>query len=473
MNFNLFVVKAVLDVSAGTWARVLPAGDPGSGSPTFPTPREGAAALSFPSALVGGSMVPASDTIVFGGRDAQGSYLNEVWILRAYNGTITQSGSKWPGFGNGQLETGVSASGAGVSIQYQSQCAQSLNPTSTSSSTSGTTTGVGSPSQTGSPGPSKLSTFNVSNGHKILSPVSLALALAVIIIARLASPAVDNSISTEYHPVLLYVTAFAGMVAYAAGIAGFAISLTSTTRSSPTFQRRDGTSPDVFLKTVHGQAGLALFIGLYGLVPILTLSLWVARRITCIPPVSQVYDDAQGKSSHDQDSGPLTGEKDPATARRPASPAQSAPEVPSTTSSSVRDRRLRTQSVPGLFPGWTRDKESSENSEAGPSTSSKGFEVVNRPRRASGGMVLYPPRDFTHRPRVDLIRSLGDISWLERRRSVGVVVSKDDLIPFLYVRAHISYRMCRASWITPSASLDMYRHVRPHRLSPLVRPLSQ
>ena len=329
-----------------------------------------------------------------------------------------------------------------MSIQYQSQCAQQLASTSTSaiSSTGTTATSGGSPSNTAAPLASNSATFDVSAGHKILSPVSLAVALVATVIARLAFPPADYSPTTEYHPALLYVAAAASVVAYAAGVAGFAISLTSTTRTSPTsanLQRRSGTSPDIFIKTAHGQAGLAFFVGLYGLVPLLALSLWVARRVTCVSHETQVDDDVPGKSLQDQECGPLTGEKDSAAARRPVSPAQSAPEVPSTTASSVRDRRQRTQSVPGLFPGWTR--EPSEHSEPGPSTASKGFEVMNRPRRASGGMALYPPRDFTHRPRVDLIRSLGDISWLERRRSVGVVVSTDGLSRFTY--CELKYHM--------------------------------
>ena len=370
----------------------------------------------------------ASDTIVFGGRDAEGSYLNEIWLLRAYNGTITQSGVHWTGFGDGQLTTGVSASGSGVSVQYQSQCAQQLKPTSTSSTSStAVTTGTKSSGQTGTPLPSNMVTFDVSTGHKILSPVSLALALAATIVFRLFSPAAGHSSDAARHPGLLYLAAPASVVAYGVGVAAFAISLTSTTRFSSGLQRRAGTSSNTFLKTAHGRAGLALFVGLYGIVPMLALSLWLTRRFTRALPESQADDDANGKTS--QDTGPLTGEKDLPTAARPVSPAQSAPEVHSAESStSVRDRRQRTQSVPGLFPGWTRDRKSSENLEPSPATSSKGFEVVNRPRRASGGTTLYPPRDFTHRPRTELIRSLGDISWLERRRSVGVVVSADDLL---------------------------------------------
>ena len=58
--------QAVLDINAGTWGRILPAGDPGAsgGRPTFPSPRAGAAAFSYTSALVGLSRNTSSDTIV-------------------------------------------------------------------------------------------------------------------------------------------------------------------------------------------------------------------------------------------------------------------------------------------------------------------------------------------------------------------------------------------------------------------------
>lgn len=54
-----------MDINTGTWVRILPSGDPGSsGSITFPTPREGAAGLSFSQALVGNSRNNSADTIV-------------------------------------------------------------------------------------------------------------------------------------------------------------------------------------------------------------------------------------------------------------------------------------------------------------------------------------------------------------------------------------------------------------------------
>lgn len=58
-------VKAVLDVNTGTWARILPSGDPGKdGSETFPTPRDGAAVVGYSLALVGGSRATSSDYLV-------------------------------------------------------------------------------------------------------------------------------------------------------------------------------------------------------------------------------------------------------------------------------------------------------------------------------------------------------------------------------------------------------------------------
>jgi hypothetical protein len=70
---------AVLDVNTGSWSRVLPSGDPGTtGRQSFPSPREGASVFSSPTGLVGLSRSGVSDAIIFGGRDASGTYLSEV-----------------------------------------------------------------------------------------------------------------------------------------------------------------------------------------------------------------------------------------------------------------------------------------------------------------------------------------------------------------------------------------------------------
>lgn len=65
----------IILVFAGEWARILPAGDPGSsnpgGTPVYPSARQGAVGLTFTEALVGNSRGNATDSIVFGGVDAE------------------------------------------------------------------------------------------------------------------------------------------------------------------------------------------------------------------------------------------------------------------------------------------------------------------------------------------------------------------------------------------------------------------
>ena len=73
---------AVLDINTGSWSRVLPSGDPGTrNGSSFPSPRQGAAAFASSIGLVGSSRPSFSDTIVFGGRDASGTYLSEVSVV--------------------------------------------------------------------------------------------------------------------------------------------------------------------------------------------------------------------------------------------------------------------------------------------------------------------------------------------------------------------------------------------------------
>ena len=116
----------------GAWARVLPAGDPGSSS-KYPKPRQGAAVLSASTTLVGDSTIAASDTIIFGGRDAEGNYLSDVWILRAYSASLTKTNATYSGFSVFQ-QTGVRLKGQGFTVQYLSQFATSVGtPTSVSS----------------------------------------------------------------------------------------------------------------------------------------------------------------------------------------------------------------------------------------------------------------------------------------------------------------------------------------------------
>ncbi|KAL1747216.1 hypothetical protein HDZ31DRAFT_26024, partial [Schizophyllum fasciatum] len=166
---------SVLDTNTGTWARVIPSGDPDSDSST-PSPREGAAAITYNTGLVGSHRSASSDTIVFGGRDSSGKYLNEVWLLRAYDGSISSSGS-WSG-GSGDLESGADASGAGVTVNYMDKCASALTPTSSGTSTSAGPSATHSSPPTATNGPSAGETsyaYNTSVNHKVLSAVSVVL----------------------------------------------------------------------------------------------------------------------------------------------------------------------------------------------------------------------------------------------------------------------------------------------------------
>lgn len=391
-------MKAVLDVDTGVWARLLPTGDPSSPN-MFPEPRIGAASLAFNTALVGLDRSSASDTIIFGGQDSTGRYLNDIWILRAYNSTITHSGEKWPGFGDGEVQAGTTASGAGVTVSYLTQCAQNLVASSSSStSVSGSPSGQNhQPNPTGvqTPQGTLRSEFDTSILHKTLSPISLAIAFVSIILIRLSFPAISaNPSSMEHRLGTLYLGIIIGIIAYAVGIVGFVIALTSTKSIT--------SSGGSFFRTSHGRAGLIFFLLFYAVTPLFFIFPWFRARISRGILYSNPHDSSQ-------DSGAILGEKIGVNeTQRVASPSQSAPEIHSL-ESSLPSRRQRTNSGPGLFPRW-QDRNSSESSP--PVT--KGFEVVNRPRRSS-----------TNNRSREIVRSLNELSWLERRRSVGVVVSSE------------------------------------------------
>ncbi|KAH9179631.1 hypothetical protein EDB89DRAFT_2110951 [Lactarius sanguifluus] len=275
----------VLDINGGSWSRILPAGDPGrSGNQSFPQPRSGAASISYSSGLVGSSRALYSDTIIFGGQDGSGNYLSDMWILRAYGTSVSQSGEQWSGFGNGQLQTGVDANGAGVTVQYLSACANAIGTQSTSSSAS--PPGHGSP--TTSPSPSSISgtlpdanIFDTSVTHKSLAPISLALLLPTIILYRLSLPSTSGP-SSQQSLGPLYVSVLMLVVAYGTGLTALVSSFTSIS-SGATISRRAASSSMV-LKTSHGRTGLALFVALYGVVPLLFLVYFLRWRLFASTP---------------------------------------------------------------------------------------------------------------------------------------------------------------------------------------------
>ncbi|RPD67309.1 hypothetical protein L226DRAFT_499391 [Lentinus tigrinus ALCF2SS1-7] len=399
----------VLDIGTGAWARVLPSGDPGSnGKPKYPVPRQGAAALSWSKPLVGDTSIAASDTIIFGGRDAAGNYLSDVWLLRAYNATLTKTNQTWSGFGSGTLASGVSANGAGVTVEYMTQCAAALSKSSTSSgtptSTSGSSTessGSGSSTGQASSSPSVTFPYNTSAIHKSLAAVSVALFFPAVALYRLSAPSIISSQLSDRNLALMYLGIIVGVAAYALGVVGFATSFTSiTTSSASSLARRSASS--LHLKTSHAQAGVALFAGLYVLVPLLQLIALCLRRPEPKEPETESRLHAEStaeKSSMNERAGSPSARSEPVASQR-----------------SGGKRRVRSWAGIGTWAGITgrRSNETAATDEQGQTPSQRSFEVVNRPirqRRASGNSLaaFSDPRP-THTP-----RNLSDMSWLDPR----------------------------------------------------------
>ncbi|KAI9447977.1 hypothetical protein H4582DRAFT_1897537 [Lactarius indigo] len=394
----------VLDINGGSWSRILPAGDPGkSGNVSFPQPRSGAASISYSSGLVGSSRALYSDTIIFGGQDGSGNYLSDMWILRAYGTSVSQSGQRWSGFGNGQLQTGADANGAGVTIQYISTCANAVGTQSASSSAS--PPGHGSPTTSSSPSsisgtlPDATHLFDTSVTHKSLAPISLALLLPTIILYRLSLPSTSGPSSQQslgplYVSVLMLV------------VAGAAIN-------------RRAASSSMTLKTSHGRAGLALFVALYGIIPLLFLAYFVRWRLFASTPKEIV--------------GKIRAERSRADSSDTAEKLNSFRGIADTgNQGGVRARSP--VSSPGHTPSrrhlglWFRSREGlASSAESAPESESpvpRTFEVVNRRVRhhsVSGTLNIY---ESVHRS-PPTPRNLSDLSWLERRRSVNAVGDLD------------------------------------------------
>lgn len=407
-------------LTPGAWARVLPSGDPGSnGRPKYPVPRQGAAALSWSQPLVGDTSIAASDTIIFGGRDAAGNYLSDVWLLRAYNATLTRTNQTWSGYGSGSLGTGIRANGAGVTVEYMTQCAASISRSSTSSgsSTSGssgsspTQSGSGSGSSTGQGStPSVQYPYDTSTLHKSLAAVSVALFLPAVALYRLSAPSVGSAQLTDRNLALMYLGIVVGVAAYALGVVGLATSFTSITlTSSSSLARRSPSS--LHLNTSHAKAGLALFAGLYVLVPLLQLVALCLRGPEPKDPDNESRlhaDSTVEKFSMNERAGSPSARSEPALSQR-----------------SEGKRRVRSWAGIGTWAGITgrRSNESAAvaTDEQAHTPSQRSFEVVNRPtrqRRASGNSLaaFSDPRP-THRP-----RNLSDMSWLDPRLGTNGVV---------------------------------------------------
>lgn len=432
-----------MTIDTGTWTRVLPAGDPqdGSGSVKFPPPREGAVAYSSASALFGDDASVSSDILVFGGQDINGTYLNDVWLLRSYHASLSQSNANWSGFGDGTLSTGVQASGSGVTIQYLTSCASAIGTAPTSSSTSS----PASPTSSASPGDASVGfQFDTSRSHKILSPVSLAVLLPSVLVFRLSNPSRQRH---NYRKDLLWSSGLFALVVYVTGIVGIIQAFTTITNTGRSLTKR--SSSDTLLKTGHGKAALAFFIMLYALLPILIYM--QGRKLkssnakndnpTIAPsrPILVTRKDSEETGF----SGPATPGQEKLV--KPTRAASSSPDLTSNGAameSTRQQRRSRTRSLfsGNMWPGlWSKEQQERPSFESTGHESSAGhapirsFEVVNRANRirristnglngqsTEGGHTL-------HSAQPSVARSLSDLDWLNRRQNVGACVGTSAL----------------------------------------------
>ncbi|KAF7301663.1 hypothetical protein MIND_00731800 [Mycena indigotica] len=372
---------AIVDTMTRSWTRILPAGDPGtSGKEAFPTPRAGAIAVMFPISLVGDARSTSSDIIVFGGVEEDGTYLSELWLLRSYNAVVTEDDPSWAGFGDGTLQTGVNAAGAGVQNIFITSCASQLtrpsppisSPSNPSSSSDNSTT------------PSPVPHIDTSVLHKSLAPVSAALLLPSFLVYRHCS----RYFSLGEPPLprfMFYLSIASATVSYGLGVAALAIAFTSIRSSTGV--------PPRHLSTTHGQAGLALFVLLYGLVPL--TAIFISIRDARKSPSK--YHNTRTRANSD------ASEKDVRSARSP-SPTQ---------------RRVQTNWRKGHEDSFdTGSAETGDWLQPSVPSSKRTFEVLNRPARTRRASSSRPLSDTSPSP---TSQSLGDVEWLNRRRSLTIV----------------------------------------------------
>lgn len=368
--------------------------------------------MSYPSGLVGSSRTLYSDTIIFGGQDGSGNYLSDMWILRAYGASVSQSGQQWSGFGNGQLQTGVNANGAGVTVQYVSTCASATGTAQTGLPSSPVHPPTTSPHSTPF-GSDATHLFDTSVTHKSLAPISLALLLPTIILYRLSLPSTSGP-SSQQTPGPLYVSVLMLFVAYGTGLTALVSSFTSITSVAAINKR---ATSNMVLKTSHGQAGLALFVALYGVVPLLFLAYFVRWRLFASTPkeiVGKIRAERSRADSSDtaEKLNSFRGMAD--TGNQGGAPSRTLVPSPEHTPSRHLGLWFR-KSREGLASSAESGPESSE------SPAHRTFEVVNRRARhlsATGTLNIY---ESNHRSSTTP-RNLSDLSWLERRRSVNAVV---------------------------------------------------
>ncbi|KAG9040174.1 hypothetical protein FRB95_000103 [Tulasnella sp. JGI-2019a] len=442
---------AVLESTSGVWARVLPAEDPNS-TPGRPTPKEGAVIYSYTNSITGraGSW---SDTIIFGGKDVTtGQLTNEMWILRAYNDAVQSSSQHWGGYGNGVLQSGINATGTGVTTQFLSSCAERLSPISSTTTTSQPSAGPTSlPTPVSVPKDSQ-SLLDHSPVNQYLSPLSIGLLLAAILLFRASSCSCVTPLLTRTASRFCSMSGLMLVSAYATGIAGFALGAKESTRQQIATSRRrsvNASTSGSFVSTAHGKVALVLFIVLYVLIPVWGIVLVLTRRrAPRLPESSETRPSLQDhrkdtdetaivasgsaaaaeKERHTENSEDssaiLLHEKNNGRASRDRSPPPAEEDEGEEFPIGGRARSSRTS---GLFSNPISSYRPPKQSQtaASPAASSTAppspeitpkFEVVNRPTRTSLHQASQPSLFAgTH-----MSRNPSDISWLAKRRSIGL-----------------------------------------------------
>lgn len=416
-------LQDVLDTNTGTWSRLLPSGDPGSsGIATFPTPREGAAVFSSRISLVGQNRNASSDTLVssntwcstnldflkiqiFGGLDAHGRYTSEIWLLRAYTGMVTSSNASWSGFGDGHLQSGINADGSGVSVQYLKQCASRVVPAPTPTTSSINPSQL-APTSTNSvlPSAQHIDTLRL---HKILAPVSVAVMLPGLLLFWSSSSWV---LTNKWKLYWIFTAIPLVLSSYGLGIAAVILSFTD----KPPTDRTSAPPINVGPNTGHAITSLVFFICLYGLAPAILLTSFFAKKRETRKVVTN-----SGVNSPDCEEKLGVGIREVTASKPQSSRETSSPSSP------------QTQSL-GPSSLWQRSAEGrlSTDTESLRSTGPKrGFEVMNRPtrtRRQSESWTRTPVEGIP--PPIIQSRSLGEIDWLLRRRSLNAIVRIDQVL---------------------------------------------
>ncbi|PLW55112.1 hypothetical protein PCANC_05287 [Puccinia coronata f. sp. avenae] len=266
---------AVLDITSGVWARVLPMR---KDNVTF-TQKEGLLALALPTPIGPASSSSSSgptDILVYGGIDvATGQASNELWILRLHAGKLT---------GNGTAD--------GVTMAYMPSCVtptpqNKRNTTNNSGVTAESTDGAGA-------------TLEAPLGHLVFSGVALAILMVSLTILRCEEPG-KLSIRSRWRTSQLWLLIgawhalliSAGLLALAVVIALFQTRLpvpalsTLARRGLFSHSSSDGSSSSstklepyhTLTRSTHARLGLAIAVfGLVG-VPTLYLLSWLDQSL--------------------------------------------------------------------------------------------------------------------------------------------------------------------------------------------------